>query len=330
MKITTNCIIKGMPEKVYHSDPTPEKADGFKRYTSLSSTVAKTMAEQTELQAFAEISRFNLDKKPKASSDAVDLGSIMHDKVLLVGQRERLYEIVPFDDFKKHDARRIRDDLISRDIIPLADNEKTEELLKSLSVMDQRLREQLAQNKDFPNVMEKGMGEQSGFYFDEKLGIWKRARFDWLDDTYPDIVWDYKTTSKSVQDWIKQDLWKDRYIQCPHYMDVLSGISGKPCKFAFVVQQTVEPYLAHIVVIDEGYMDLVRNRYDYAQKLFVNCLKTDIWHGAPPYTIHSCPPPWVTNRWEEDELSQEAIQRRTKEEQRQSTPHDKTTYLNAG
>lgn len=329
MQITQNCIINGMPEDVYHNDPTPMQADGFKKYTSLSSSVALAIVEETEIEAYMKINRFNPREKEKANSDAINLGSIVHDKILLGAAGKPPFEVVPFDSFKTKDSQMVRDDLIARGIIPLAQNEKTEAILKSINVMEQRLHERLADHVEYPNVMQKGAGEQSGFYFDEKLGIWKRARFDWIDELYPDIVWDYKTTSLSSDKWINQELWKQKYIQCPHYTDVLSGIRGKHCKFGFVLQRTVEPFLVEIVVIDESYMDEVRKRYHLAQLKFTNCLKTDVWRGASPYTIHACPPPWVLSRWEMDELNEE---QRSKISSQQQNPEqeDSGELLQAG
>ena len=332
MKIEQNCIINGMPEDVYHKDPTPTQAEGFKRYTSFSSSVGKAIVEETEIEAFMKIERFNPKKKADevSDSDAVNLGSIMHDKVLLGGSKV-VFEVVPFKDFRTKDARERKEDLISRGIVPLAQNEKTEDLLKGIKTMEQRLHEQLAAHRDFPSVMEKGKGEQSGFYFDEKLGIWKRARFDWLDEKYPDIVWDYKTTALTAERWVNQELWKEKYIQCPHYASVLSGINGAPAKFGFILQRTVEPYLVYIIVIDESFMEAVRDRYDQSVRRFVSCLKTDVWRGAPPYTIHACPPPWILNRWEEAALNDEYEARRIADEQKPEPEQDDPgKYLQAG
>lgn len=307
MEITQNCIINGMPENVYHNDPTPKAKEGFAEYTSLSSTVATAIVEETEIEARAKINRFNPKTEEDEKSDSVNLGSIVHDKVLLGGSGRNVYEIVPFDSFRTNDAKARRDDLISRGIIPLAQNEKTEALVLSINTMEQRLHEQMAEHLDYPNVMASGAGEQSGFYYDEKLGIWKRARFDWLDEVYQDIVWDYKTTALSFDQWINQELWKTKYIQAPHYTDVLGGIKGEQVKFGFIVQRTVEPYLAEIVVIDQSFIEDVRSRYDVAQKRFVNCLKTGEWRGASRHTKHAFPPAWILNRWESDKLNDELV-----------------------
>lgn len=317
MEITQNCIINAMPENDYHNDPTPLEAEGFAEYTSLSSSVALAVVEETEIEARGKVNRFNPKTEEKASTDAMNLGSMVHDRVLLGETGKRLYEIVPFKDFRTDAAKARRDDLIARGIIPLAQNKKTDDLIESLSAMERRLHEQLAEHIDYPGLMKDGKGEQSGFYFDENLGIWKRARFDWLDEKYQDIVWDYKTTALSLKKWINQELWKEKYIQAPHYASVLSGITGRPCKFGFVVQRTVEPYLLEIVVIDDSFMEDVSNRYKLAEKKFAKCLRSGAWEGASKYTIHSCPPPWILGDWEADTLNEKLKDQRDEDEQKE-------------
>jgi len=326
MEITENAIVDGMPESVYHNDPTPLAMDGFAEYTSLSSTVGLAIVEKTEIEARMKINRFNPDLVSK-STKSMDLGSIIHDKVLLGGKTKNLYEVVPFTDFRTKDAKQRRDDLISRDIIPLADNQKTKDMLSNVTTMETRLREQLSEHKEFSGLMEKGEGEQSAFYFDEKLGIWKRARIDWLDQKYPDIIWDYKTTALDIKQWINTELWKQKYIQAPHYMNVFNGIKKTKAKFGFIVQSTNAPFNIEVVVIDETFLEEVVKRYDLAQTKFANCLKTGVWKGTSGYTIHATPPPWILQSWDIDQLTEDNEKRMNEQHQE---PEDNSELLQAG
>lgn len=320
MQITKDCIINGMPEDVYHNDPTPLTAEGFKEYTSLSSSVALAMVEQTEIEARGKINRFTNqaaeesgeEEDEKEETFSVKLGTMAHDQVLKAGTGKTIYQILPYDAFRKDEAKAARDDLLSRGIIPLANNKKTTKLISSLKMMEERLHEQLAAHEDFPGLMQKGKGEQSGFCFDKKLGIWKRARFDWLDDTYPDVVWDYKTTALPINKWINNELWKDKYIQAPHYQSVHSQITGLKSRFGFIVQMTKKPFLVYVIVIDESCADEVNARYETAQKKFVQCLKTGVWRGAPGCAIHAYPPTWILSNWENDNMIADAVAERDK------------------
>lgn len=324
MQITQNCIINGMPESVYHADPTPE-LEGFKESTSLSSSVLNELMEKTEAQARLKVDRFNpeCDKK---SSDAMDFGDIAHDYVLLEGKRA-IFEIVPFKDFRTDDAKARRDDLLSRNIIPLADNEKTRAMLESVKTMKARLFEQIAEHREWNCILQKGMPEQSGFAFDDL--IWNRARFDWIDETHENLIVDYKTTGLDFHSWEKRELWSGKYFQDVHYRRVLDLINGKDkpkARFIYVVQQTSEPYLMQIFEIDKSYHDTIEQRYLLGRQRFVNCLKTGIWRGVPPYTAHCTPPSWVEQKWEMDALNEQFMAEREAKENGKNG-EEKSTYM---
>jgi hypothetical protein len=319
MQITKNCIINGMPEDVYHKDPTPELV-GFKESSSLSSTTLRTLLESTEIEGRMSIKRFNpVEDGGDESSDSVNFGTIAHDYVLLSGSKA-VFEIVPFKDFRTDEARRRRDDLIKRGIIPLAQNEKTEGILLSLKTMKDRLHDQIADHRDWSGIMQKGMPEQSAFAFDGT--IWNRSRMDWLDGEYENLIVDYKTTGLDFAQWEKNNLWDMYYLQDPHYrrvLDLINGKDAKPARFIFVVQQVKKPFLVQIFEIDKSYHDTIESRYLLGRQKFVNCLRTGIWRGIAPYTASTTPPTWIETRWEMDQLNEDFIAHREKEEKEQES-----------
>lgn len=302
MKITENCLIDNMPEDVYHADPCPEP--------SLSSGMAQALIEKTEEEAMLENQRLNPDYEPR-QSDAMDFGNIAHQMILL---GEECFEVAPYDSWRKNDAKAAREDIKSRGLIAL--NESTKSIVDDVLKMRDSLRRQLDDHRDFPGLMADGAGEQSGFAKDSS-GIWHRARFDWLDEKFPDVIVDYKTTGIGFEQWEKGQLWAEgKYMQNPHYRNVLDLIRGKnapPSKFIWVVQQVKKPYHVRVFEIDDGYMSMVEARYNLAKLKFAHCLKTGKWRGQPPHTYHSFPPPWVESRWEIDQLNQDALAEREKE-----------------
>lgn len=308
MKITENCIINGMPEDLYHSDPTPV-LEGFAQSASFSSSMANILIECTEEEAFLSSRRLNPDWKESEDSDATSLGTIAHDYILRGGQRT--YEVAPFADWRTNDAKIVRKDIESRGLIAL--NKSTEEkLVGGVKKMHEALHNQLSAHKEYPGLMMKGKGEQSGFAFDGT--IWNRARFDWLDENYPDVVVDYKTTGIDFDSWERSQLWGEgKWIQNPHYRKVYDLITERKSKFIFVVQQTKEPFHVRIIELDASYTDEMQERYDLSRRRFVNCLKTGIWRGQQPYVKYSCPPPWTLNKWECDMLDEKEAQRTAQE-----------------
>jgi len=298
--ITSNQILSGMLEKIYHADPceTP----------SLSSSMATTLINATEEEAMLNSRRLNpnYNEEDEKSSDAMDLGTIAHDFILRNGQAHKVYEIAPFKDFKSGDAKTVKANILSRGLIAL--NETTAE--KTLSkVKDMRLAllKQTQEHDEWPMLMHKGKGELSAFAYDEKLGIWLRARLDWSDDDlrYQDVIVDYKTTSSTFDKW-ERDLWNDdKHLQEVHYRKVMSILTGKPFRFIWVVQRTVAPYQIRIIKIDESLREEVDETYLMASKRFANCLKTGKWRGQVPKTFHTYPPKYILDKWELRKLNLE-------------------------
>lgn len=300
MKVTANCIINGMPEEIYHNDPTPA-LEGFKDCTSLSSSTISDLVEMTEIEARMGIKRLNPPKDKKESTDASDLGNIAHDFILCGGESK--FEVAPFDAWRSNDAKAVKADIINRGKIPL--NLSTQGILEDVRKMKERLHEQIAEHKDYPGILQKGVAEQSGFAFDGD--IWNRARFDWLDHSpqYENLIVDYKTTGIDFANWEKNELWKTKFYQEHHYKRVLNLIrnpDSAPARFIYLVQQVSEPYLIRIFEIDKSYEDEVAERYMRGRERFINCIKTGVWRGGLKNTVHSCPPPWILTKWETDKV----------------------------
>ena len=313
MLIETNCIINGMPEEVYHADPTPV-VKGFVDNSSASSTTLNALIEETEIEGRMTIKRLNPNKKNKKNK-AMDLGTLAHDYVLSGGTE--LYEIAPYNAWQSKDAKAAKADIESRGKIAL--NINTQSIVKDLQNMKSRLLEQIKDHKDWAGIFDKGKPEQSAFAFDGE--IWNRIRIDWLLENYVNphglaiehVIVDYKTTALPFDRWEKNELWNGKYVQNVHYKRTLDLITGTKCRFIYVVQQTVEPFLVQIFEIDESYTGTIESRYDMARKKFINCLKTGVWKGIMPYTAYSTPPPWVENKWEMDSLNDDMLRRLEKD-----------------
>jgi len=327
MQITQNCIINGMPEDVYHGDPTPE-LEGFKDCTSLSSSTLSDLVEMTEIEARMGINKLN-PKKEREQTDASNLGNIAHDFILLGGESK--FEVAAVDAWRSKEAKELKADIISRGKIPL--NLSTQSILEDVNKMKTALHEQIAEHKEYSEIMQKGMAEQSGFAFDGT--IWNRARFDWLDHTskYENLIVDYKTTGIDFANWEKNELWKTKFYQEHHYKRVLDMIrhpDSAPARFIYVVQQVKEPYLMRIYEIDRSYEEDVAERYMRGRARFINCIKTGVWRGESPYTTHSCPPPWILSKWELDKAIHDETVQREKDEASMAQPTQEPEYIMAG
>jgi len=304
MKITQNCFVPAMPDKDYHSDPTPD-LQGFAESASLSSSTLIDITTLTELKAKMRNRRLNPAYQRKKSEE-IDLGEVAHDYILR--GETKTYEVAPYDAWRSNDAKAARDRIEAKGLIAL--NETTApRVADKIKVMKTELFGQLAVHKDFPGIMTKGNAEVSGFAFDGQ--IWNRIKIDWLDQTYPDLIVDYKTTGLSFDKWQKNELWGDsaKFLQYCHYRRVYKLVTGKDAKFVFVVQQTFEPYDVVVITPDTGFTEDMQKRYDWGYQKFLNCLKTGQWNRETPYTVHSYPPTWVLQQWELDAINREVVEK---------------------
>lgn len=321
MQITQNTLINGMPEDVYHSDPTPI-LDGFTQSASLSSSMASCLLSDSEEEAMMTSKRLN-PKYVEKTSDAMDLGTMAHELVLL-GSLKNIVVCSEFDSWRTSAAKDRKAEIEAQGKIAL--NSNTRSILDDVQEMKVQLHNRLNGHRDYPSLMMKGRGEVSAFAYDGE--IWNRARFDWLDDNYPDIIVDYKTTALTFKRWIA-DFWREgKYIQSPHYRKVFDIITGRKSKFIFVVQRTVAPFDVMVFCPDDSYGDEYHGRYELARKKFVNGLKTGLWRGHPPYTVHGCPPPYILTDWEIQSLEYKDLEK--KEAERSASKQEPQILTMAG
>lgn len=288
-----------LTEAAYHADPAP--------FPSLSSTFASDLVEKTEIEARMGQRRLNPDYDGEGS-DAMDFGTLAHDYILSGGTTK--FEVAPFDSWRTNAAKAAKEEIEARGLIALNES-SSGKIVPKLVAMDAALRDQIAHHRDFRGIMQKGRAEQSAFCFDGL--IWNRARFDWIDETYPHLIVDYKTTAMTFDAWEKSELWGGKYIQNPHYRHVYDTITGEKSRFIFLVQRTVAPHLIKIFHLDENYDPQIAARYQEARQRLAHCLKTGVWRGEPPYAVHAAPPPWVTSKWDIAEMDLAATKTRSDE-----------------
>lgn len=284
-------------DKEYHADPCPTP--------SFSSGMAQAIIEKTEIEAMLSSQRLNPNYRDK-KSDVMDLGVIAED-FILKGE-ENTFEIAPFDDWRTNAAKEARAQIEAKGLVAL-NNTTGERLLGDVREMKRRLFEQLGEHNDYPELLQKGKAQQSGFMVEN--GVWNRAKFDWIDESYTDLIADYKTTGLGFDQWEKNELWGGKYMQSVHYRRVYGTITNTQPRFVFLVQQTFAPFLIKIIELAPEYAEQINMRYFHALNKFSACLTSGKWHGIPPYTFTSYPPPWVVQKWDNEELSDAAIKTKT-------------------
>lgn len=298
MKINKECIVDGMSEKDYHSDPCPAP--------SLSSGMIFDLLYKSPAHVFHKSERLNPGKAEKWSKQ-LDIGSACHDLLLLGGGSIKRLE---FSDYKKTEAKQARLDATEAGKVPLLahDHDRVIEIHKAL-------RRQIINHDDASNAFTGGKPEQSIFWFEEKYGVWCRARIDYVQPK--DWLEDYKTTagSASPQAWIRGHLFTDgKDIQAAWYLRGWKKLTGETRNFRFIVQESSEaPFAASVIAVNPYDLQQASDKCDEALELWAHCLKTNNFAGYPSHTCWAEAPVFHNKEWDDRKLRKQLLKEDNKD-----------------
>lgn len=275
MIVTEPCVVRGMPEDVYHADPVEE--------TSLSYSGSKAILKSP--------ARFQYDREHPKQTSALDFGTAAHNTLLGRGP-----EIVPVrrvnkdgtstlaDDWRSPSTQQHRDELRAVGKVGL--------LRKQLDVVEAMVAE-LWKHPYTPMLFGDG-GEQelSLFWRDVETRIMLRCRLDRLTrlrSGRPVIV-DYKTTAgeASPEDFC----WDARkwryYMQDPHYREGADTLIEPGHAYLMLVQEKEPPYQCAYHELDADSRERGAFQNGVARRLYAECMTTGEWPSYPPivHTLH--------------------------------------------
>jgi hypothetical protein len=254
--ITKPGIYSGIPNDVYHADPTP---DG-----SLSSTGAKKLIATTPLH-------YRWDQDHSTHKDAFDFGTAAHS-VVLEGDESGLV-VVDAADWRSKPAQEAK--------AAAHANGKTPLLWSEMEKV-QAMAEQIRKHPEASFLLRDGVAEQSAFWQHE-TGVWLRARFDWLPNKRGRgmMIPDYKTaTSADPGKFAKSAADFGYHQQAAFYCEAARalGLSPDPVML-FVVQEKTGPYAVNVIELDEEAIATGRALNERAIRLFQQCKLTNEWPG---------------------------------------------------
>lgn len=264
-----------LSEDVYFGDP----IEGG----SLSASGAKLLLPPSCPALF----RYAADNPPKTKR-VFDLGHAAHKLVL--GAGTPLVEIKA-KDYKTKAAQQDAIQVRAEGKVPLL----THEMNQVTAMVAALRRNPLALALLNP---ERGKPEQSIFWTDERTGVNRRARLDWLPDAARErfIIPDYKTApSANPADFAKAVHNYRYHIQDVWYRDAVkgAGLAEDPL-FVFIVQAKEAPYLVTPIQLDDDTKRVGRNLTDQAIDMFQRCTETNHW---PDFADGDIPevglPSWV-------------------------------------
>jgi hypothetical protein len=234
----------------------------------------------------------------RVPEEKFDLGTVVHD--LFLEGYDRV-EVVPFDDWRKNDAKQMRDAARAEGKIPLLirDAERVEEMLVTVKA-------RLTQLELTPPLFADGKAEQAVVW--EDRGVLCRARLDWVRDDLASID-DLKSTSVSANpdSWCRKTMWSvGADLQAAFYARGVEAVTGTRPEFRFVVVETHAPFALSVVSMGPDVLTLADKKIDYALDLWRKCLERDEWPAYSSEVAYAQLPSWIESQWLERELREVA------------------------
>jgi hypothetical protein len=278
----TDAGVYELPEDLYHADPVPEG--------SLSVSGAKKLLPPSCPAIYRWEREHGRPHKP-----AFSFGHAAHKLVLGVGAD--LVE-VEADDWRTNAAKAIRDEALERGAVPLLSKDMRTVEAMAMALHQHPIAAALLR-------ADAGVPEASLFWRDDKTGVMRRGRLDWLPNARPDgrlIIPDYKTADSAEPGAFARSAAKYGYhMQAPWYLDGVEALNlAEDAAFVFIVQEKTAPYLVSVVELDSLALRIGRERNRQAIDTYLECRTTDTWPGyADDVTLVSLP------RWAEYDYEQE-------------------------
>ncbi|MBQ2395942.1 MAG: PD-(D/E)XK nuclease-like domain-containing protein [Bacteroidales bacterium] len=276
MLINEPCIIRGMPDNIYHT------AKGLSR------SGLKLLLDCPAKYYYKYLSgEYEPKEKP-----SFKIGKAAH-KYILEGKEafEQTYWHNPYAELKKAEIELLLKEkyncvekgLLIDQMQRLLDYEGIEqkeiELSKSELNMVVGLARSIRLNPEaYAAFKQQGESELSIFWIDDKTGLWLKCRPDFLPYDCR-LVPDYKTTSSAKP----ENLWTSfidygYHIQAAMYRQGIETVTGLDVEnFFFVMQEKEPPFVSQIFEPDEMMLDIGEKQMRYAIDRYVECKEKGLW-----------------------------------------------------
>ena len=261
----------------YHADPC--------RPASLSSTGAR--------QILAECpARFWYDRQnPPAPSEALTVGSAAHEWLLEGDTWPQRHTVLPEDFNGRTNAGKELVAAIEADgkrAVKFEDFEAIKAMVAALKAHEYAYA-----------AFQNGRPEMSMFWRDPELGIWCRARPDWLP-LAGGIVADYKTTRSAEPEYLSRAMFDLGYHQQAEWY--LSGVRAldlyETPRFLLVFQEKTPPYCVTCVTPSDAALTWAAIQNRKSREVFARCLETGVWPAYADDILTLDLPIWAEKKLE--------------------------------
>jgi hypothetical protein len=225
-------------------------------------------------------------------AEKFDIGSAAHS-LLLEGIDNCV--VIEADDWRKKEAREVRDQARTEGKFPLLKSQYD----KTLKMVESA-KEQIKGCKELgiTDLLTEGDSELS--YIWKEKSTFLRIRPDWIFKDRKLII-DYKTTGNSANpSEFSRSIVSNGYdIQAALYSRGVKAIEGIEPKFIFVVQEITEPYLCSFIGLPPEFLEMGKQKVDYGIFLWEQCMTSGIWTGYPQQVCWVDTPAWALSQWEQ-------------------------------
>lgn len=225
----------------------------------LSATGAKLMLDSPAKYRWA------MDN-PRPANAALDLGHVVHTKVLGVGQG-----YAPLDlDGRTKAGKEERAEVEASGRIALPRKDFTAAMAMADAVLT---------HPTIGRIFAHGVPEVSLFWTDPDTTVSCRGRIDWLTGA---AIVDLKTTRDASPREFQRALVNYGYaLQSSWYQDGLVRCGVERLPFVFVAVEKEPPYLVAAYQPDADVLAYGRERGDLARQMFRDCTESGQWPGYP-------------------------------------------------
>lgn len=285
---------KPMDDATYHADPAPEP--------SLSSTLARTVINQSPLHAWTMHPRLNPAYEP-IEKKTFDIGRAAHRAVLGAGGE---YIEIPEDLLASNGAASTK---AAREFIDAARAAGQTPLkaaeVAQIKAMAGHVHERLGQI-----AVRLDPGRSEVVAMAQIDGIWCRAMVDNAPDDPRAPLWDFKTTTDASPEACTRAVMNYGYdVQAAFYREVWRAATGEDRTFRFIFQEKTAPFEVCVIELDGEALAMATKKTARAREIWRNCLRSGHWPGYPAGVHQVALPTFYHERWLERESAEADFKR---------------------
>ena len=227
------------------------------------------------------------NREPSESTPAQRLGTAIHTAVLEPGEFAKRYHVAPVVDRRTKDGKATWDAAMATAAAAGAElitNDDAQACMKIAA--------QVRQHPTARQVFASGEAEMSCYWTDTETGVLCKCRPDWL--SLPLVV-DLKSTEDASPDAFMRSAWNWRYwVQAAWYVDGIQHATGQRVDaFVFGAFEKSAPYACAFYYADDAMLEMGRQEYRKALRVYADCLAADRWPGYGTEVTRLGVPGWA-------------------------------------